>query len=101
MRTQQFLQGAVLAAAALFGTGVTPAADAPTTQSSDAFLAHLSTDKPIYRVGEQVYLRAPILNAFSHQPLTHDTSAMLKITGPKGEIIALLFFGMGLGRGIR
>ncbi|MGD0767300.1 MAG: MG2 domain-containing protein [Tepidisphaeraceae bacterium] len=51
------------------------------------YLGHLSTDKPIYRAGERVYLRGVILGALDHVPLAADGSgyAMLQITGPKGE----------------
>src|SRR6476620_5424029 len=35
----------------------------------DAFLAHVSTDKPIYRAGERVYVRGVVLNANDHKPL--------------------------------
>jgi uncharacterized protein YfaS (alpha-2-macroglobulin family) len=56
---------------------------------SPHFLAYLSTDKPIYRDGEKVYLRAVVLNADDHRPLPQNQPAMaaLQITGPKGEIL--------------
>jgi uncharacterized protein YfaS (alpha-2-macroglobulin family) len=51
------------------------------------YLGHLSTDKPIYRPGERVYLRGVVLGALDHVPLAAGGSgyAMLQITGPKGE----------------
>jgi len=51
------------------------------------YLGHLSTDKPIYRAGERVYLRGVVLGALDHVPLAAEGSgyAMLQITGPKGE----------------
>ena len=51
------------------------------------YLGHLSTDKPIYRSGERVYLRGVILGALDHKPIADGQSeyAMLQIAGPKGE----------------
>ena len=51
------------------------------------YLGHLSTDKPIYRSGERVYLRGVILGALDHKPIANGESgyAMLQIAGPKGE----------------
>ncbi|MFK7996493.1 MAG: MG2 domain-containing protein [Granulosicoccus sp.] len=52
------------------------------------FLAYVSTDKPIYREGENVYLRTVILNAGDNTPLEKsDTVIQVKITGPKGDIV--------------
>jgi len=34
----------------------------------DRYLTHISTDKPIYRAGETVFVRGTILHAFSHRP---------------------------------
>lgn len=34
----------------------------------DRYLTHLSTDKPIYRAGEKVYVRGTILHAFTNVP---------------------------------
>src|SRR5580658_5321126 len=51
------------------------------------YLGHLSTDKPIYRSGERVYLRGVILGALDHKPMAdgEPAYAMLRVTGPKGE----------------
>ena len=35
----------------------------------ERFLAHVSTDKPVYRSGEKVYVRAVLLHAADHTPL--------------------------------
>jgi uncharacterized protein YfaS (alpha-2-macroglobulin family) len=64
---------------------------APTTSPADhRYLAALSTDKPIYRIGERVYMRCVVLGALDHIPLSahRHSGAMLQITGPKGEILA-------------
>jgi hypothetical protein len=49
----------------------------------------ISTDKPIYRAGEKVYVRGIILNAANHKPLpAGQASATVDIKGPKGDIVA-------------
>jgi uncharacterized protein YfaS (alpha-2-macroglobulin family) len=63
----------------------------------DRFLTLVSTDKPIYRAGEKVYVRGIILNAANHKPLpagqgsgmvAMPTSAVIAIKGPKGDIVS-------------
>ncbi len=51
------------------------------------YLGHVSTDKPIYRPGERVWLRGVVLGALDHKPLPEGQSAdaVLQITGPRGE----------------
>src|ERR1700722_11395849 len=55
--------------------------------SDNRYLGHLSTDKPIYRAGERIYLRGVLLGALDHVPIPDNESryANLEITGPKGE----------------
>ena len=55
--------------------------------SDNRYLGHLSTDKPIYRAGERIYLRGVVLGALDHAPLPDNSSgyAGLEINGPKGE----------------
>ncbi|MBW3542863.1 MAG: A-macroglobulin complement component, partial [Planctomycetes bacterium] len=57
---------------------------------ADRFLTQLSTDKPIYRAGETVYLRGVVLRASDHKPLPAEQqfSALVEILGPKGETVA-------------
>ncbi|HTW94404.1 MAG TPA: MG2 domain-containing protein [Tepidisphaeraceae bacterium] len=66
-------------------------ADVPAMQSSGAgdktYLAHVSTDKPIYRVGETVYLRAVLLGANEHKPMQQQAWGTIQITGPNGEVL--------------
>jgi alpha-2-macroglobulin-like protein len=64
-----------------------PASDA----DSRRFLAHVSTDKPIYRAGERVFVRTVILDAQNHQPLAAERFpiATLQVSGPKGEILSV------------
>jgi hypothetical protein len=50
-------------------------------------LTSISTDKPIYRGGERVYVRGVILDAFKHTPVVEWTQASIELRGPKGDII--------------
>jgi uncharacterized protein YfaS (alpha-2-macroglobulin family) len=53
------------------------------------YLTHLSTDKPIYRPGEKMYVRGVILDAANHRPLAEEGfGALVQINGPKGDIVA-------------
>jgi len=55
---------------------------------SDRYLAYVSTDKPVYRAGENVYLRSVFLNAHDNTPLQGSrTSIKVKISGPKGDVV--------------
>ncbi len=52
------------------------------------YLAYVSTDKPIYREGEPVYIRVTVLNATDNTPIPMDGGHIgLKIKGPKGETL--------------
>jgi uncharacterized protein YfaS (alpha-2-macroglobulin family) len=70
------------------------AANSPDTVSPDDLggedrtLAYLSTDKPIYRSGETVYLRTVFLNALDNTPLDDGRHTIdVKISGPKGDVV--------------
>ncbi len=52
------------------------------------YLAQVSTDKPIYRVGENVYARVVVLNARDHTPFLQDLHANVRVLGPKGDVVA-------------
>jgi alpha-2-macroglobulin-like protein len=54
------------------------------------YLTSVSTDKPIYRGGEKVYVRGVLLNAANHKPLPEGQSAnaTIEIKGPKGDVVA-------------
>ncbi|MEK7703665.1 MAG: MG2 domain-containing protein, partial [Myxococcota bacterium] len=55
---------------------------------ADRFLTHLSTDKPIYREGETVYVRGIMLEASRHVPLPGGAAnATLEVKGPKGDTV--------------
>ena len=72
----------------------TRAANAPVPVTADElggserYLAYLSTDKPVYRSGETVYLRTVFLNAQDNTPLQSKRNTIeVKISGPKGDVI--------------
>src|SRR5207237_10824529 len=48
-------------------------------------LTSISSDKPIYRGGERVYVRGVVLDAFQHTPVVQWTQATVEIRGPKGH----------------
>lgn len=58
---------------------------------TERYLTMLSTDKPIYRAGDKLYLRGVMLNAANKQPLPPNSllrpQAVLEIKGPKGEVV--------------
>jgi uncharacterized protein YfaS (alpha-2-macroglobulin family) len=57
---------------------------------ADRYLTHVSSDKPLYRPGETVYIRGVVLHAVSRKPLAdkQQAGAQIQITGPKGNIVA-------------
>ena len=78
----------------LLGATLSRAADPPTPVLPDQlggaerFLAYVSTDKPVYRGGEKVYLRTVILNAGDNTPHSEGRNNIrVKITGPRGEVV--------------
>lgn len=59
----------------------------------DRFMAYVSTDKPIYRGGEKVYVRSVLLDAASHRPSSQSVQALFQIKGPRGNIVASGYAG--------
>lgn len=53
----------------------------------ERYLAHVSTDKPIYRSGEKVYIRSVVLHAADRTPLPEHVAGFVEIKGPKGNTI--------------
>src|ERR1051326_7461199 len=66
--------GLFVAAGFILGSqlpGPLPPQIAGGASGAERYLTHVSTDKPIYRSGEKVYVRAVVLNAMSHYPMTN------------------------------
>src|SRR4051812_41672820 len=68
-------------------------ADKATTQNlggPERYLTALSTDKPMYKPGEKVYVRGVLLNAANHKPLpdSQQSQATIEIKGPKGDTVS-------------
>jgi uncharacterized protein YfaS (alpha-2-macroglobulin family) len=55
------------------------------------FVSHVSTDKPIYRPGETIYVRGVLFGALDGKPLASGTVAYprVEIRGPKGDRVAI------------
>jgi len=53
-----------------------------------AYLTHVTTDKPIYRAGERLYVRGVLLRAEDHTPMDGTGTASILIKGPKGEVVS-------------
>lgn len=59
--------------------------------AGSTYMTHISTDKPIYRSGEKVFVRVVMLDSFSHSPVIPDQGfapAQVEIRGPKGDVVA-------------
>jgi len=62
--------------------------------AGERYLAHIATDKPIYRTGEKLYVRGVVLRADGHSPIaspqgsTGTGTASFEIKGPKGDTVA-------------
>ena len=54
----------------------------------DRYLAHVSTDKPIYRTGEKVYVRSVVLQANDHTPVKSRSQVFFEVKSPKGSQVA-------------
>ncbi len=52
---------------------------------SERYLTYLSTDKPVYRGGEKVYLRVVVLEAGTNFPLKQNGYVHYEVKGPRGE----------------
>ncbi len=57
---------------------------------AERYLAKVSTDKPIYRPGETVYVRSVLLHGATHAPLksNNTVNSQIEIRSPKGDIVA-------------
>src|SRR5262245_34407696 len=55
---------------------------------AERYLTHVTTDKPIYRTGEKLYVRAVVLRANGHSPISRPDTASFEVKGPKGDTVA-------------
>src|SRR5262245_20575491 len=57
---------------------------------TERYLTYVSTDKPIYREGETLYVRGVILHHATRKPLPDEpvVHAAIQIIGPKGDAVA-------------
>ena len=73
---------------------VSPQPGEPAAASTDLvggperYLTHVSTDKPIYRPGESMYVRGVVLHHLTNKPLSESISAAVEVIGPKGDVVA-------------
>ncbi len=99
-----FVAGAILAVGLVWQVGLaqkaaddakTGMATSETLGGHERFLTHLSTDKPLYRPGETLYVRGAILHHSTRKPLPQSgqVSALVEIKGPKGDTVASGFTG--------
>ncbi|MBI2942650.1 MAG: A-macroglobulin complement component [Candidatus Wallbacteria bacterium] len=54
---------------------------------ADRYLAHLATDKPLYRPGETVYGRAAVLHAFTRAPAPDGLGLKFEVRSPRGDVL--------------
>jgi len=54
----------------------------------ERYLTHISTDKPIYRPGETLYVRGVMLHHLTNKPLNNTVTANVEVIGPKGDTVA-------------
>jgi len=73
------------------GTGVKLSlVDSRSLGGTERYLTFITTDKPIYRAGETLYVRAVILHHATHKPLPDAPviHSVIHIIGPKGDEVA-------------
>ena len=51
----------------------------PVVAVGERYVTHVSTDKPIYRTGEKVYVRSVVLHTDGHTPMTNPGTASFEI----------------------
>lgn len=82
----------ILIIATLYATELPTPVKVTTTElgGADRYMTYLSTDKPIYRPGETMYIRGVVLHHSSRQPLPPNSNLQgaFNIKGPKGDSVA-------------
>ena len=56
--------------------------------AEERYFVHVSTDKPIYRTGEKVYVRGVFLHVSGHTPMTGTGAASFEIKSQRGETVS-------------
>lgn len=56
----------------------------------ERYLTFISTDKPVYRTGERVYVRGVVLESHRRTPLPRgqESQVTIEVRGPKGDVVA-------------
>lgn len=67
-----------------FRSKPTPPAPPPSLGPAERLLAHIATDKPVYKPGERVYARAALLDAFTRVP-SEDIDVYWEVRGARGD----------------
>ncbi|HVG61112.1 MAG TPA: MG2 domain-containing protein [Hyalangium sp.] len=62
-------------------------ADSQVLGGPNRSITYVSTDKPLYRPGEQVLARGLMLDAISRKPIAQIHQAQIEIRGPKGDVV--------------
>lgn len=72
------------------GGNSSPTATVDQLGGDDRYLTYVSTDKPIYRPGDMLYVRSILLHHRTRAPLPNgqDPHAIVEIKGPKGDSVA-------------
>ena len=91
--TVRLLALALLVVLAGVGMGKTGAEADPSAAlgGPERVLAYVSTDKPLYRPGETVYVRAVALRARDRVPTSDGSAPMFEVKGPKGETVTTVW----------
>lgn len=88
-RLRGWVFGGLFALAVLGGWSHAEQADSAALGGKSRCLTHVSTDKPIYRAGETVYVRAVMLDAFDRTPVLEKyIHGLAQVKGPKGDVVA-------------
>src|SRR6266705_1195230 len=87
------VMGLSMGVALMLGVQAPPPAPAPEARQAfdfggpDRYLTHVSTNKPVYRTGETLYVRGIILRGNEHVPMAGSGNAFVEIKGPKGDTV--------------
>lgn len=71
-------------------TVIGASADPQQLGGPERYLTFISTDKPVYRTGERLYVRGVVLESHRRTPLPRgqESQVTIEIKGPKGDVVA-------------